>query len=65
MQPIVGDKDTTTTPEAGEFIAKRVPGARLVTLSPAKHMGLIEHHDRFDRLIAEFAEKCPPAMVKG
>jgi pimeloyl-ACP methyl ester carboxylesterase len=62
---IVGDEDTTTTPEAGEFIAEHVPGARLVTLSPAKHMGLIEHHDRFDRLVAEFAEKCQNATVKG
>ena len=62
---VVGDKDTTTTPEAGEFIAEHVPGARLVTLSPAKHMGLIEHHDRFDRLVAEFAEKCQHATVNG
>jgi pimeloyl-ACP methyl ester carboxylesterase len=62
---VVGDKDTTTTPEAGEFIAMHVPGARLVTLSPAKHMGLIEHHDQFDRLVAEFAEKCQHASVNG
>jgi pimeloyl-ACP methyl ester carboxylesterase len=62
---VVGDKDTTTTPEAGEFIVKHVPRARLITLSPAKHMGLIEHHDRFDRLVAEFAEKCQHATVKG
>jgi pimeloyl-ACP methyl ester carboxylesterase len=54
----VGDKDTTTLPDAGEFIAKNVPKAKLVTLSPAKHMGLLEHHDRFDRLVAEFAESC-------
>ena len=62
---VVGDEDTTTTPEAGEFIANHVPDARLVTLSPAKHMGLIEHHDRFDRLVAEFAEECQPAGVRG
>jgi pimeloyl-ACP methyl ester carboxylesterase len=55
---IVGDQDTTTPPEAGEFIAGHVPGAEVVTLSPAKHMGLIEHHDRFDRLVAEFAARC-------
>jgi pimeloyl-ACP methyl ester carboxylesterase len=62
---VVGDKDTTTRPEAGEFIVKQIPGAKLVTLSPAKHMGLIEHHDRFDRLVAEFAEQCQPAGIKG
>lgn len=62
---VVGDKDTTTLPEAGAFIAKHVPRAELGTLTPAKHMRLIEHHDRFDRLIAEFAERCRPAAVKG
>jgi pimeloyl-ACP methyl ester carboxylesterase len=55
---IVGDKDTTTLPEAGEFIAGHVPGATAVTLASAKHMGLMEHHDRFDRLVAEFAASC-------
>jgi pimeloyl-ACP methyl ester carboxylesterase len=60
---IVGDKDTTTLPEAGEFIAGHVPGAEAVTLAPAKHMGLIEHHDRFDRLVAEFAASCQTAKT--
>jgi pimeloyl-ACP methyl ester carboxylesterase len=60
---IVGDKDTTTKPEAGEFISNHVPGADLVALSPAKHMGLIEHHDRFDRLVAEFAVSCQSVAV--
>ena len=60
---IVGDKDTTTLPEAGEFIAGHVPGAEAVTLAPAKHMGLMEHHDRFDRLVAEFAASCQTAIT--
>jgi pimeloyl-ACP methyl ester carboxylesterase len=60
---IVGDKVTTTLPEAGEFIAGHVPGADAVTLAPAKHMGLMEHHDRFDRLVAEFAAYCQTAIT--
>ena len=60
---IVGDQDATTPPEAGEFIAGHVPGAELMTLAPAKHMGLIEHHDRFDRLVAEFAASCQTAIT--
>jgi pimeloyl-ACP methyl ester carboxylesterase len=60
---VVGDEDTTTKPEAGEYIAKNVPKTKLVTLSPAKHMGLLEHHDRFDRLLAEFAESCLTASA--
>jgi pimeloyl-ACP methyl ester carboxylesterase len=60
---IVGDKDTTTLPEAGEFIAGHVPGAEAVTLTPARHMGLMEHHDRFDRLVADFAASCQTAIA--
>ena len=60
---IVGDKDTTTKPEAGEFISNHVRGADLVALSPAKHMGLIEHHERFNRLVAEFVMRCQTAVV--
>ena len=61
----VGDEDTTTLPEAGAFIAKSVPKGRLVTLSPAKHMGLLEHHDRFDRNLAEFAASCQSSVIAG
>jgi len=53
---IVGDKDTTTLPEAGEFMAKSIPKAELATLSPARHMGLIEHHGRFNQLVAGFVD---------
>jgi pimeloyl-ACP methyl ester carboxylesterase len=59
----VGDKDTTTLPSAGEFIARNVPKAKLITLSPAKHMGLLEHHDQFDRAVAKFAESCQSSVV--
>jgi pimeloyl-ACP methyl ester carboxylesterase len=62
---VVGDQDTTTKPEAGEFIARNVPGATLATLSPAKHMGLLEHHERFDRLVAGFADSCLSSRVAG
>ncbi len=61
----VGDQDTTTRPEAGEFIARSVQKGDLVTLSPAKHMGLLEHHARFDRLVGEFAAACQPAGAVG
>jgi pimeloyl-ACP methyl ester carboxylesterase len=50
---VVGDQDTTTTPEAGAFIVKHVPEAKLVMLTPARHMGLLEHHERFDQVVAD------------
>lgn len=51
---VVGDKDTTTIPEAGTFIASQIPKSRLETLTPARHMGLIEHHGWFDGLVTNF-----------
>lgn len=62
---VVGDQDTTTLPEAGEFIARHVPSAELVTLSPAKHMGLFEHHGRFDQLVSRFAADCQAGAWVG
>ncbi|MHC5540553.1 alpha/beta fold hydrolase [Singulisphaera rosea] len=61
----VGDKDTTTLPEAGEFIVNHVAKATLVTLSPARHMGLLEHHERFDRLVADFVAACQATAIRG
>ncbi len=60
---VAGDKDTTTLPDASEFISKAVPRGKLVTLSPAKHMGLLEHHGHFNTLVSEFAASCVPAQV--
>ena len=55
---VVGDRDTTTLPEAGQYIARNVPGALAVTLSPARHLGLFEHHGQFDQILADFAASC-------
>jgi pimeloyl-ACP methyl ester carboxylesterase len=60
---VVGDQDTTTLPEAGEHISRSVPNAQLATLSPAKHLGLIEHHDQFDQLVAGFADSCTARRI--
>lgn len=58
---IAGDLDTTTTPEASEHMARTIPGARLVTLSPARHLGLIERHEAFERALAESVAQSLPA----
>lgn len=58
---IVGDRDITTKPDAGEVISSRVPNARLATLSPGRHMGLIEQNEEFDRLVGDFAESVLPS----
>jgi pimeloyl-ACP methyl ester carboxylesterase len=53
---ITGDRDPVCRPDAGEQIGHRIPNARLVTLTPAKHMGLIEHHERFAQTVREFIQ---------
>jgi pimeloyl-ACP methyl ester carboxylesterase len=52
---IAGDRDGVTKPEASERIRSGIPQARLITLSPAKHLGLIEHHIRYADVVREFA----------
>ncbi len=54
----VGDEDPVTLPEAGQYISRHIPNARLETLSPARHMGLIEHHARFDEQVGGFVDSC-------
>lgn len=60
-----GDRDITTTPEASEQIDRDMPKSELVPLSPARHMGLIEHNERFDQLVGDFSESCLPAGAIG
>jgi pimeloyl-ACP methyl ester carboxylesterase len=52
---VIGDEDQTTVPEAGRWIARGIPGSKLVTLSPARHLGLVEYHDQFHGLLADCA----------
>jgi pimeloyl-ACP methyl ester carboxylesterase len=53
-----GDRDLVCLPEASDRMARDIPGARLVPLSPGKHLALIEHDARFATVLAEFAESC-------
>ena len=53
---IAGDRDTTTNPDASVTMAEAIPRTELVTLAPAKHMGLIEHHDRWVQVVEQFAQ---------
>ncbi|HEX8202932.1 MAG TPA: alpha/beta hydrolase, partial [Isosphaeraceae bacterium] len=57
---VAGDRDPTTLPEASEYMRAAIPGARLVSLAPAKHFGLMEHHARFDEAVGAFAAECAP-----
>jgi pimeloyl-ACP methyl ester carboxylesterase len=52
---IIGaDTDRLTKLEASLTMNKAIPGSKLVTLSPAGHMGLIEQHSYVNQQAAEF-----------
>ncbi len=52
---VAGDKDSTCQPAASERMRQEIPGARLETLAPARHVGLLEPHDRSAQSIQKFA----------
>jgi pimeloyl-ACP methyl ester carboxylesterase len=66
---VPGDRDPVCLPEASERIHQAVKLAQLTLLTPAKHMGLLEHHERFVEYVKEFAHTClqtiSPAKEQG
>jgi pimeloyl-ACP methyl ester carboxylesterase len=63
---VPGDQDGLCTPDASQHMARTIPTAQLATLAPARHMGLVEHHERFAQLVDDFAQSCVRTkMVPG
>lgn len=58
---IPGDRDPVCLPEASETMHRAISGARLTTLAPARHMGLIEHGSTFAAAVEEFTLNCTRA----
>jgi pimeloyl-ACP methyl ester carboxylesterase len=54
---VAGDRDKICRPEASRDIQAGVPGAELVTLSPAGHVGLISSHEAFGRAVGTFLDR--------
>lgn len=44
---IAADRDSTTKPMASHMIHEGIAGSELVSLAPAKHLGLVEQHTAF------------------
>lgn len=55
---VTGDRDTSCVPEASEWMAREIPHTRLVVLSPANHMGLVEHYAAFTEAVRGFLAGC-------
>jgi pimeloyl-ACP methyl ester carboxylesterase len=55
---IFGDRDSVCVPEASARMHQDIPGAQMAQLAPAKHMGLIEHHIHFAKIVSQFSASC-------
>jgi len=51
---IAGDRDNTTEPWAGGVMAESIPKGALHTITPARHLGHMEHQDDFIAAVNRF-----------
>jgi pimeloyl-ACP methyl ester carboxylesterase len=56
---VVGDRDTPFLPPS-EYMAKKIPGARLATIPDAGHSSNIDQPEAFNRALLEFLGSLPP-----
>jgi pimeloyl-ACP methyl ester carboxylesterase len=54
---VAGQQDRQTVPEASVAMQRAIPGADLVVLEPAGHMGLLEQHAAFAAAVATFSDR--------
>ncbi len=57
---IVGDQDTPFLAPC-EYIAKKIPGARLEAITGAGHSSNLDQPDQFNRVLLDFLNSLPPA----
>jgi pimeloyl-ACP methyl ester carboxylesterase len=62
---IAGTADIVTKPEASRHIVEGTPGAELMTIDRANHMGFVEQADLYNRAIAAFARRCHAGAPAG
>jgi pimeloyl-ACP methyl ester carboxylesterase len=55
---IAGDHDPVCKPEASRRMRYDIAASDLAMLKPAKHMGLLEHHQHFAKHVSQFALVC-------
>lgn len=51
---VVGDEEMPTLTEQAEFMAKRIPGARMVVIRDAGHWVNMEQPEEFERVVLDF-----------
>ena len=55
---IAASSDRATLSDASAYLTRHIPGAEELVLSPAGHMGLIEHHEAWAAAVDRFAARC-------
>lgn len=55
---VSGDQDPCCTPACQTLMWERIPGAQLLTLSPAKHAGILEYPRHFAQALEDFVSRC-------
>ena len=60
---IVGVEDTLTPPRYSRFLAERIPGADVTEVPNAAHLLSLETPDEFNRVLIEFLQAQPNAVV--
>jgi len=62
---VAGDRDPVCKPEASQHMRDELPNAQLATLTPARHLGLIEHHRRYGEVVSGFVASAVQTPVQG
>jgi 3-oxoadipate enol-lactonase len=53
---VYGDEDTGTPPPGNRLIAERIPGARCVEMSRARHIPMLEYPDQFNHITLDWLQ---------
>lgn len=64
---VTADQDRVTPPSHGRALAARLPGSRLVELSPAGHLAFLEHPDEVDAALLDLLHSAdrPPSADRS
>lgn len=57
---IAGSDDRITLPRASEEMLRRIPSAKLTTIAPAGHAGLLEQGGQYSEAIADWVQRAIP-----
>jgi pimeloyl-ACP methyl ester carboxylesterase len=60
---VTGNGDRICLPEASRWMAQQIPDAELLVLGHARHCGVFEFHQEFNRAVDRFLEARTPRVT--